>query len=108
MHALDAGGGSMSSKLKAGVSYKLNWVRTGNFNVSTSRLKGGQLRVRLSESQETSRARSLSIGAEVKISGLGESLAPLMKKLTDVPDRLDGIVKTYARPSAVEERSKSD
>ena len=101
MHALDAGGGSMSSKLKAGVSYKLNWVRTGKFNVSTSRLKGGQLRVRLSESQETSRARSLSIGAEVKISGLGESLAPLMKKLTDVPDRLDGIVKTYSRPGAL-------
>ena len=101
MHALDAGGGSMSSKLKAGVSYKLNWVRTGKFNLSTSRLKGGQLRVRLSESQEASRARSLSIGAEVRIIGLGESLAPLMKKLTDVPDRLDGIVKTYSRPSAL-------
>ena len=101
MHALDAGGGSMSSKLKAGVSYKLSWVRTGKFNVSTSRLKGGQLRVRLSESQETVRARSLSIGAEVKISGLGESLAPLMKKLAEVPDRLDGIVKTYSRPSAL-------
>ena len=101
MHTLDAGAGSMSSKLKAGVSYKLNWVRTGKFNVSTSRLKGGQLRVRLSESQETSRARSLSIGAELKISGLGESLAPLMKKLAEVPDRLDGIVKTYSRPGAL-------
>ena len=98
---MDAGGGAISSRLKAGVSYKLNWVRTGKFNVSTSRLKGGQLRVRLSELQESSRARLLSVGAEVKISGLGESLAPLIKDLAVVPDRLDGIVKTYSRPSAL-------
>ena len=101
MHALDVGGAAVSSRLKSTVSYKLNWVRTGKFSISVGRLKGGQLRVRLSESHEASRSRSLSVGAEVRISGLGEALAPLMKELAEVPDRLDGIVKTYSKPSAL-------
>ena len=101
VHALDAGGAAVSSRLKAAVSYKLNWVRTGKFSISVGRLKGGQLRVRLSESHEASRSRSLSVGAEVRISGLGEALAPLMKELAEVPDRLDSIVKTYSKPSAL-------
>ena len=101
MHGLDAGGAAVSSRLKAAVSYKLNWVRTGKFSLSIGRLKGDQLRVKLSESHEVSRARSLSVGAEVRISGLDKALAPLMKKLAEVPDRLDGIVKTYSKPSAL-------
>lgn len=101
VHALDAGGAAVSSRLKAAFGYKLNWVRTGKFSLSIGRLKGGQLRVKLSESHEESRSRSLSVGAEAKISGLGKTLVPLMKQLAEVPDRLDGIVKTYSKPSVL-------
>ena len=101
MHSFDATGDAVATRLKASGRYALNWERTGDFRFTMSRTRGGQLRVWLSESRKQRAARSLSLGAEVKIKGLRQSVAPLMKEVAKLPDRLDIIVRKYSRPSGL-------
>ncbi len=101
MQSLDAVGCAVAMRLKADAGYTLDWVRTGEFRFSIGRARGGQLRVWLTESRKKRGARSLSIGAEVRIRGLRQAVAPLMEQVAAVPDRLDGIVKTYSQPGAL-------
>lgn len=101
IHSFDATGGAVATRLKASGRYALNWERTGDFRFTMSRTRGGQLRVWLTESRKQRAARSVSLGAEVKIKGLRQSVAPLMKEIAKLPDRLEVIVRKYSRPSGL-------
>ena len=52
------------------------------------------MRIWLTESRKNRAARSLSLGAELKIRGLQQSVAPVMTEIARLPDHLDGFVKT--------------
>lgn len=99
IQSLDAPDGAVATRLKANAGYAMNWERTGDFRFTMSRARGGQLRIWLTESSKNRSSRSLSLGAELKIKGLQQSVAPVMKEIARLPDHLDGLVKTYSRPS---------
>ena len=101
IRSVDAEGHAIPIKLKADASYTLDWTKTGEFRLSIGRAAGGRLRVWLTEAQTNRGARSLSIGAEAGARGLRQAIAPVMDRVAALPDRLDGIVKTYSRPSAL-------
>ena len=101
MQTLDTAGGAVPIRLKADATYSLDWVRTGEFRLTIGRASGGHVRVWLTETRKRRSARSVSIGAEVRIKGLRQAVAPLMEQVAAVPGRLDGIVKTYSRPGAL-------
>ena len=101
IHSFDAAGGAVATRLKASAGYTLNWERTGDFKFTVSRARGGQLRVWLTESRKQRAARSLSLGVEVKIKGVRQSVAPLMREVAELPDRLDIIVRKYSRPGGL-------
>ena len=97
----DVPGGAVATRLKAGAGYTVKWDRTGNYRFTLSRARGGRLRIRLTESWKNRAARSLSLGAEVKIGGLRQTLAPVMEEIAQLPDRLDAIVRTYSKPNVL-------
>lgn len=99
IQSLDAPDGAVATRLKANAGYAMNWERTGDFRFTMSRARGGRLRIWLTESRKDRASRSLSLGAELKIRGLRQSFAPAMKEIARLPDHLDGVVKTYSRPS---------
>ena len=99
IQSIDVPGGAVATRLEAGAGYTMKWERTGNYRFTLSRARGGQLRIRLTESRKNRAARSLSLGAEVRIRGLRQSLAPVMEEIVQLPDHLDAIVKTYSKPS---------
>ncbi len=101
VQSLDAPDGAVATRLKANAGYTVNWERTGDFRFTMSRARGGQMRIWLTETGKNRTARSLSLGGELKIGGLRQSVAPVMKEIARLPDRLDGIVKTYSRPSGL-------
>ena len=103
VHAFDAGGVALATRLKADVSYQLDWVKTGSFGVSVSRARRGQLRLRLTESHKTRHARSLSVGAEVGIRGLRKSVAALMEEVAAEPV-LGPLTESLADYRAMQER----
>ena len=65
----------------------MNWVRTGDFKFTVSRARGGRMRIWLTESRKKRTARSLSVGAEMTFGGVRQSLAPLLKEISELPDR---------------------
>lgn len=99
VQSLDAPDGTVATRLKANAGYAMNWERTGDFRFTMSRARDGRLRIWLTESRKSRASRSLSLGAELKIRGLQQSVAPVMKEIARLPDHLDGLVKTYSRPS---------
>ena len=99
VQSIDAPDGAVATRLKANAGYAMNWERTGDFRFTMSRARGGRLRIWLTESRKNRAARSLSLGAELKIRGLQQSVAPVMTEIARLPDHLDGFVKTYSRPS---------
>ena len=99
MQSLDAPDGAVATRLEAHAGYTVNWERTGDFRFTMSRARGGQLRIWLTESRKNRAARSLSLGADLKIGGLRQSVAPVMKEVARIPNHLDVIVKTYSKPS---------
>ena len=101
IQSIDVPGGAVATRLKAGAGYTVKWDRIGNYRFTLSRARGGRLRIRLTESWKNRAARSLSLGAEIKIGGLRQSLAPVMEEIAQLPDRLDAIVKTYSKPSVL-------
>ena len=101
IQSCDAPGAALATRLKASAGYSMRWERTGDYRFTLSRARGGRLRIRLTESRKDRAARSLSLGTEIKIRGLRQSLAPVMEEITRLPDRLDAIVKTYSRPSVL-------
>lgn len=99
IQSFDAPDGAVATRLKANAGYTVNWERTGDFRFTMSRARGGQMRIWLTETRKNRTARLLSLGAELKIGGLRQSVAPVMKEISRLPDHLDGVVKTYSRPS---------
>ena len=102
--SFDAGGGAVKGRLRAGLSYSVDWTKAGRYRLNIRRAKGNRLRLRLTESHKRKTARSLSVGAEVKIRGLRKALAPLLQEIAQLPDSLDELVKTYSEPSKILKR----
>ena len=101
IQSFDVRGGAVATRLEANAGYTMTWERTGDYRFTLGRARGGRLRVWLVEARKNRASRSLSLGAEVKIRGLRQSLAPVMEEIARLPDRLDAIVKTYSQPSVL-------
>lgn len=101
IQSCDTTGAALATRLKASAGYTMRWERNGDYRFTLSRVRGGQLRVWLTESGKNRASRSLSLGAEVKIRGLRQSLAPVMEEIARLPDQLEAIVKTYSKPSVL-------
>ena len=99
-----ANGATLSPRLQARVRYAVYWNRQGRFKLGIRRLKGGRLRLRLTDAQEVRNRRSLSLGAEVRVRGLQKAVAPVMERIAELPEGLEELVKTYSQPSGIFER----
>ena len=97
--SFDAGGAVLKSRLKAGASYTVNWIRSGRYELKIERSREDRLKLRLRATDKERTARALSIGAEVTIRGTRQAVAPLMKEIAQLPDSLDKLVQTYSKPS---------
>ena len=102
--SFDVSGAPVSCRVQAALSYAVDWTRTGGFRLGIRRVKGDKLRLRLTETQHGKSARSLSLGAEMRIRGLRKAVAPVMERIAELPEGLEGLVKTYSDPSAIFER----
>ena len=87
-------------ELHAGLEYGVDWSKSGNYQVLIS-LAGERLIVKLNERNITSSSRALSIGANLKITGLKDAVAPAMNRLTGKADELDALLAKYSEPSAL-------
>ena len=101
IQSCDTTGAALATRLKASAGYTVRWERNGDYRFTLSRVRGGQLRVWLTESRKNRASRSLSLGTEVKIRGLRQSLAPVMEEIARLPDQLERIVRTYSKPSVL-------
>ena len=101
IQSYDTTGAALATRLKASAGYTVRWERNGDYRFTLSRVRGGQLRVWLTESRKNRTSRSLSLGTEVKIRGLRHSLTPVMEEIARLPDQLEGIVRTYSKPSVL-------
>ena len=102
--SFDVSGAPVSCKVQSALSYAVDWTRTGGFRLGIRRVKGYKLRLRLTETQHAKSARSLSLGAEMRIRGLRKAVAPVMERIAALPEGLEDLAKTYSDPSAVFER----
>lgn len=95
---------TLSTRLQTRVRYAVYWNRQGRFKLGIRRLKSGRLRLRLTDAQEVRNRRSLSLGAEVRVRGLQKAVAPVMERITELPEGLEELVGTYSQPSRIFER----
>lgn len=102
--SIAANGATLSPRLQTRVRYAVYWNRQGRFKLGIRRLKSGRLRLRLTDAQEVRNRRSLSLGAEVRVRGLQEAVAPVMERIAVFPQGLEELVKTYSRPSRIFKR----
>ena len=102
--SFDVSGAPVSCRVQAALSYAVDWTRTGGFRLGIRRVKGDKLRLRLTETQHAKSARSLSLGAEMRIRGLRKAVAPVMGRIAELPEGLEDLAKTYSDPSAIFER----
>ena len=102
--SIAANGATLSPRLQTRVRYAVYWNRQGRFKLGIRRLKGGRLRLRLTDAQEVRNRRSLSLGAEVRVRGLQKAVAPVMQRIAGLPEGLEELVGTYSRPSRIFQR----
>ena len=102
--SIGANGAPVSPRFQSRVRYTVDWNRQGGFKLGIRRLKGGQLRLRLTDTQQVSNRRSLSLGAELRVRGLQKAIAPVMERIAELPEGLEGLVKTYSQPARIFER----
>ena len=102
--SFDVSGAPVSCKVQTALSYAVDWTRTGGFRLGIRHVKGDKLRLRLTETQHAKSTRSLSLGTEMRIRGLQKAVAPVMERIAELPEGLEGLVKTYSDPSAIFER----
>ena len=102
--SIGANGAPVSPRLQTRVRYAVHWNRQGGFKLGIRRLKGGRLRLRLTDTQEVRNRRSLSLGAEVRVRGLQKAVAPVMERIAGLPEGLEELVKTYSQPGRIFER----
>lgn len=89
-----------TAEVTAGLQYGIDWARTGEFEVGLQS-NGQLLTVTLTEMHKESQRRSLSIGANVKFSGIRETLQPVMDRIAGLPAPLEEIAKKYSRPGDI-------
>ena len=95
------GRSTATAEVTAGLKYSIDWARTGEFEIAIQPNEH-LLDVTLTEVHKNSKRRSLSIGANVKFSGLREAvLQPVMDQIIGLPEPIEKIVQEYSRPSDV-------
>ena len=104
LDSLGASGTPVSQRLQTRLRYAVDWTREGSFRLGIRRIKGGRLRLRLTEAQRIGNQRSLSIGAEMRVRGLREAVAPVMRRITGLPEGLEELVRKYSQPSRIFEK----
>lgn len=102
--SIGANGAPVSPRLQTRVRYAVDWNRQGGFKLGIRRLKGGRLRLRLTDTQQVGNRRSLSLGAEVRVRGLQKAVAPVMERIAGLPEGLKELAKTYSQPGKIFER----
>lgn len=102
--SIGANGASVSPRLQTRVRYAVYWNRQGGFKLGIRRIKGGRLRLRLTDTQQVGNRRSLTLGAEVRVRGLRKAVAPVMERIAELPEGLEELVKTYSQPGKIFER----
>ena len=102
--SIGANGAPVSPRPQTRVRYAVDWNRQGGFKLGIRRLKGGQLRLRLTDTQQVRNRRSLSLGAELRVRGLQKAIAPVMERIAELPEGLEELVKTYSQPGRIFER----
>ena len=99
-----ANGAPVSLGLQTRLRYAVDWTRKGNFKLGIRRIKGGRLRLRLTDTDWERNRRSLSLGADARVRGLQKAVAPVMQRITELPEGLEELVSTYSQPSKIFER----
>ena len=102
--SIGANGAAVSPRLQTRVRYAVDWNRQGGFKLGIRRLKGGRLRLRLTDTQQVRNRRSLSLGAELRVLGVRKAVAPMMERIAGLPEGLEELVKTYSQPGRIFER----
>ena len=103
--SIGANGAPVSPRLQTRLRYAVYWNRQGGFKLGIRHLKGGRLRLRLTDTQQVRNRRSLSLGAEVRVRGLLKAVAPVMERIAELPEGLEELVKTYSQPGKIFERT---
>lgn len=88
----------------ADVAYSVDWSRWGRHRIAVSPDAGAGptwLRVRIEDAQRETLARSLSIGANLRITGLDEAVKPVLARFARLDDELSQALDAFARPSAL-------
>ena len=101
---IGANGAPVSLRLQTRLRYAVDWTRKGSFKLGIRRIKGGRLRLRLTDTDWKRNRRSLSLGADVRVRGLQKAVAPVMQRITELPEGLEELVSTYSQPSKIFER----
>ena len=102
--SIGANGAILSPALQTRLRYAVYWNRQGRFKLGIRRIKGGRLRVRLTDAEQVRNRRSLSLGAEVRVRGLRKAVTPVMERIAELPAGLEELVGTYSQPSRIFER----
>ena len=102
--SIGSNGAPLAPVLQTRLRYAVDWNRQGRFKLGIRRLKGGRLRLRLTDAQQVRNRRSLSLGAEVRVRGLQKAVAPVMQRIAGLPEGLEELVSTYSQPSRIFER----
>ena len=97
--AMGAHRAPVSLGLQTRLRYAVDWTRKGRFKLGIRRIKGGRLRLRLTDTDWERNRRSLSLGADVRVRGLQKAVAPVMQRITELPEGLEELVSTYSQPS---------
>jgi hypothetical protein len=93
-------GNPITAEVRAGANYSVSWAKSGNYVLKISRMRNS-VRVSLTEEHVHETARTLSVGAEIKISGLKDAVAPLMKRISELPSPIEDAIKKYSSPGTI-------
>ena len=69
----------------------IDWARSGRHEITVA-ADGDRLRVRVEDLDEELATRSLSIGANIKISGLDQVVKPVIQRFANLSDEVEAYV----------------
>ncbi len=102
--AIGANGAPVSLGLQTRLRYAVDWTRKGSFKLRIRRIKGDRLQLRLTDTDWERNRRSLSLGADVRVRGLQKAVAPVMQRITELPEGLEQLISAYSQPSKIFEQ----
>lgn len=89
-----------AAEITLGATYDVEWAHTGRFEiVLTNQADEGRVLVALVEQRETQLSDSLSLGATIKVSNIGQLLKPLLKRAEDLPAPLADLIARFDHPA---------